>query len=260
MQYVKPKKNLGQHFLHDEAIAKRITTCLTGHGNYTFVLEIGPGTGVLSKYLMRDESIHWMGMEIDSESVEYLKLNYPDFSNQIILADFLKTDLRDFFPADKIAVIGNFPYNISSQILFKILENRNQIVEVVGMFQKEVAQRVAAGPGGKVNGILSVLCRAFYEIEYLFQVNENVFTPPPKVKSAVLRLKRNEVKQLGCNEVLFFKVVKTAFNQRRKTLKNSLKQLNINWNKVSTDLSGKRAEQLDVDDFVALVNAIPESA
>jgi len=259
LQYVKPKKNLGQHFLHDEDIAKRITSCLTGHDDYMHVLEIGPGTGILSKYLMRDENRHWMGMEIDSESVEYLKSNYPDFINQIIMADFLKTDLKNLFPEDKIAVIGNFPYNISSQILFKVLENRNQIVEVVGMFQKEVAQRVAAGPGGKVNGILSVLCRAFYEVEYLFQVNENVFNPPPKVKSAVIRLKRNRVKKLECDEKLFFKVVKTAFNQRRKTLKNSLKQMNVDWSRASEVLSGKRAEQLDVIDFVTIVNAISES-
>lgn len=260
MQYVKPKKNLGQHFLHDEAIAKRITACLTGHGNYKHVLEIGPGTGVLSKYLMMDESIHWIGMEIDPESVGYLKTKYPDFSNQIIMADYLKLDLKKLFSTDRIAVIGNFPYNISSQILFKILEDRNQIVEVVGMFQKEVAQRVAAGPGGKINGILSVLCRAFYEIEYLFQVNENVFNPPPKVKSAVIRLKRNHVEQLECDEGLFFKVVKTAFNQRRKTLRNSLKQLNIKWSGSSLDLAGKRAEELEVEDFIAIVNAITKSA
>jgi 16S rRNA (adenine1518-N6/adenine1519-N6)-dimethyltransferase len=260
LQYVKPKKNLGQHFLHDEAIAKRITASLTGHANYKHVLEIGPGTGVLSKYLMMDASIHWIGMEIDPESVEYLKTRYPEFTNQIIMADFLKLDIKNHFSEDKIAVIGNFPYNISSQILFKVLENRSQIVEVVGMFQKEVAQRIAAGPGGKVNGILSVLCRAFYEIEYLFQVNENVFNPPPKVKSAVIRLKRNHVEQLECDERLFFKVVKTAFNQRRKTLRNSLKQLNINWSGCSLDLSGKRAEELEVEDFIAIVNAIPEKA
>ena len=245
--------------MHDEAIAKKITECLTGHGNYKHVLEIGPGTGVLSKYLMMDESFHWIGMEIDPESVEYLKTKYPDFSNQIIMADFLNLNIKNHFSEDKIAVIGNFPYNISSQILFKVLENRSQIVEVVGMFQKEVAQRIAAGPGGKVNGILSVLCRAFYEIEYLFQVNENVFNPPPKVKSAVIRLKRNHVEQLECDERLFFKVVKMAFNQRRKTLRNSLKQLNINWSGSSPELAGKRAEELEVEDFIAIVNAVPES-
>jgi 16S rRNA (adenine1518-N6/adenine1519-N6)-dimethyltransferase len=191
---VRPKKHLGQHFLRDEAIARRIVDSLSKHGQYTNVLEIGPGTGVLSKYLLQDTSIDWWGMDVDTESVEFLKLHFADYSHRIIEQDCLKVDLAEMFNNEKLAIIGNFPYNISSQILFKILEYRDIVTEMVGMFQKEVAMRIVAGPGGKVNGILSILCQAYYDVEYLFQVDENVFDPPPKVKSAVLRFKKKHHK------------------------------------------------------------------
>ena len=257
MNYVRPKKHLGQHFLRDESIAHRIADSLTGHGDYKTVLEIGPGTGVLSKYLFKNENYKWWGMDIDTESIDFLKNNFPAYSSQIMEDDFLKVDLAELFDDQKIAVIGNFPYNISSQILFKILENRQQVTEMVGMFQKEVAQRVVAGPGGKVSGILSVLCQAFYDVEYLFQVSESVFNPPPKVKSAVIRFKRNNTEHLGCNEKAFFMVVKMAFNQRRKTLRNALKQLQLDWEKIPGELSGKRAEAIGVNEFVNIVKALP---
>ena len=257
MDYVRPKKHLGQHFLRDESIAHRIADSLTGHGDYKTVLEIGPGTGVLSKYLLKNENYKWWGMEIDTESIDFLKKNFPAYDSQILENDFLKVDLAELFEDQKIAVIGNFPYNISSQILFKILDNRHQVTEMVGMFQKEVAQRVVAGPGGKVSGILSVLSQAFYDIEYLFQVSESVFNPPPKVKSAVIRFKRNNTEHLGCNEKAFFMVVKMAFNQRRKTLRNALKQLHLDWEKIPGDLAGKRAEAIGVNAFVDIVNALP---
>lgn len=243
--------------MRDESIAQRISNSLTGHGHYKTVLEIGPGTGVLSKYLMQIDSFQWWGMDIDVESIDFLKKSFPQLDGQILENDFLKVDLSELFGNQKIAVIGNFPYNISSQILFKILENRQQITEMVGMFQKEVAQRVVAGPGGKVNGILSILCQAFYDVEYLFQVNENVFSPPPKVKSAVIRFKRNNTERLECDEKTFFRVVKMAFNQRRKTLRNALKQLQINWENVPGNLAGKRAEELNVNEFIAIVKDMP---
>lgn len=257
MDYVRPKKHLGQHFLRDESIAQRISDSLTGHGHYKTVLEIGPGTGVLSKYLMGNDNFQWWGMDIDVESIDFLKKSFTEFDSRILENDFLKINMEELFGHQKIAVIGNFPYNISSQILFKILENRQQVTEMVGMFQKEVARRVVAGPGGKVNGILSVLCQAFYDVEYLFQVNENVFSPPPKVKSAVIRFKRNNNERLECDEKAFFRVVKMAFNQRRKTLRNALKQLQIDWENVPGDLAGKRAEELGVNEFVVLVKALP---
>lgn len=242
--------------MRDESIAQRISDSLTGHGHYKTVLEIGPGTGVLSKYLMENDNFQWWGMDIDVESIDFLKKSFTEFDSQILENDFLKIDMEELFGDQKIAVIGNFPYNISSQILFKILENRQQVTEMVGMFQKEVARRVVAGPGGKVNGILSVLCQAFYDVEYLFQVNENVFSPPPKVKSAVIRFKRNNNERLECDEKAFFRVVKMAFNQRRKTLRNALKQLQIDWENVPGDLAGKRAEELGVNEFVGLVKAL----
>jgi 16S rRNA (adenine1518-N6/adenine1519-N6)-dimethyltransferase len=257
LDYVRPKKHLGQHFLRDESIAQRISESLTRHGHYKTVLEIGPGTGVLSKYLMMNDDFQWWGMDIDAEAIGFLRKNFPESDSNILENDFLKTDIAELFPNRKIAVIGNFPYNISSQILFKILENRQQVTEMVGMFQKEVAQRVVAGPGGKVNGILSILCQAFYDVEYLFQVNENVFSPPPKVKSAVIRFKRNNIERLECDEKAFFMVVKMAFNQRRKTLRNALKQLQIDWAKLPDELAGKRAEVLGVNEFVSIVNALP---
>ncbi len=248
---VRAKKYLGQHFLKDENIARQIAESLTGTTSH--VLEIGPGMGVLTKYLHANTQLDFHAIEIDTESVEYLHDHYP--SLHVIEGDFLKLDLQELF-AEPFAVIGNFPYNISSQILFKVYENRNQIPEVVGMFQKEVAERVAAQPGSKTYGILSVLLTAFYDIEYLFTVHEHVFNPPPKVKSAVIRLRRNQVAALDCNEVLFTQVVKIGFNQRRKTLRNALKQLNMDLEAVPADLLSKRAEQLSVADFVVITNSV----
>lgn len=247
---IKPKKSLGQHFLTDENTAKRIVDALQSNGN---LVEVGPGKGVLSKYLLDRKELNTYFIEMDHESVEYLHELYPNAKDQVIRADFLKFDLTSLFGDQKFNIIGNFPYNISSQIFFKLLDYRNQVDECVGMIQKEVGERIAAGPGTKKRGILSVLLQAFYDIEYLFTVHEGVFFPPPKVKSAVLRLKRNDVKQLDCDERLFVRVVKTGFNQRRKTLRNSLKSFQI------TDLDEllcKRAEQLEVEDFVTLTNKV----
>ena len=219
MNYVRPKKSLGQHFLTDTNIARKIVNSLTTCSN---VLEIGPGKGVLTKIIIEKNIENFKVIEIDSESVEYLKSNINLKPEQIIFADFLKTDIKSIFE-NKFSIIGNFPYNIGSQIFFKVLQNHEQVVEVVCMLQKEVAQRIATKSGSKVYGILSVLLQTFYNIEYLFTVNEKVFNPPPKVKSAVIRLTRNNRQKLECDENLFFNVVKTSFNQRRKTLSNSLK-------------------------------------
>jgi len=260
MESVRPKKHLGQHFLRNETIAQKIAGSLTGHGDYKTVIEIGPGTGVLSKYLFDSPSCKWIGVEIDKESVEYLKTHYPENSQNILESDFLKMDLSDLVANDNLAIIGNFPYNISSQILFKILENRHLVSEMVGMFQKEVAQRIVAGPGGKTPGILSILCQAFYDVEYLLTVDQNDFHPPPAVKSAVIRFKRNNTVSLDCDEKLFFRVVKTAFNQRRKTLRNALKSMNLKWEStIIAPLKGKRAEELKVEDYVLLVKSLQES-
>lgn len=248
---VRAKKHLGQHFLRDESIARQIAENLTGRANQ--VLEIGPGMGVLTKYVLAHGEYDFRAIEIDTESVVYLHEHYP--SLQVIEGDFLKLDLSTLF-GTSFAVIGNFPYNISSQILFKVYDNRNIIPEVVGMFQKEVAERVAAKPGSKTYGILSVLLTAFYDIEYLFTVHEHVFNPPPKVKSAVIRLCRNGVDSLGCDENLFTQVVKIGFNQRRKTLRNALKQIGLPLESVSDDLLSKRAEQLAVSDFVAITKCL----
>ena len=253
MDFVRPKKHLGQHFLHDENIARKIADSLSE--SYTNILEIGPGTGVLTKHLLQREHIHLKLVEIDIESVEYLNGKYPSLKDHIIHADFLKINLNGFFDSP-FAVIGNFPYNISSQILFKVLEYRALIPEVVGMFQKEVAVRIAAPPGNKDYGILSVLLQAYYQIGYLFTVSENVFTPPPKVKSAVIRLTRNDTEKLACNEELFFRVVKAGFNQRRKTLKNALSSFQFTEDFYARGLCSKRAEQLGVEDFVKITNML----
>jgi 16S rRNA (adenine1518-N6/adenine1519-N6)-dimethyltransferase len=247
LENVRAKKHLGQHFLRDENIAENIAKALPeGTSN---VLEIGPGMGVLTKYLCRGEAcLAPTGLkvvEIDTESVEYLHKNYPELT--VISDDFLKMNLDNLFDGS-FAVIGNFPYNISSQILFKILDHRNAVPCVVGMFQKEVAERIASKHGNKTYGILSVLLQAFYDIEYLFTVHEHVFSPPPKVKSAVIRLTRNRRQHLNCNEQLFFKVVKTAFNQRRKTLRNALSVM-FDKNLLTDPIFDKRAEQLTVEDF-----------
>ncbi len=270
---VHPKKHLGQHFLRDENIARKIVSYL--NPEIPLVLEVGPGMGVLSKYILdlMEEAQSFPAidpwfMEIDRESVDYLRHTYPQIAGRLIQADFLSWDTSTFPPAadpsQKFTVIGNFPYNISSQILFKALDNRDRIPEVIGMFQKEVAERIASPPGNRSYGIISVLLQAFYDIEYLFTVNETVFYPPPRVKSAVIRLRRNTTEKLACDEAFFTRVVKTAFNQRRKTLRNAIRVLTGNitpesvpapsaWLLHCLDL---RAEQLSVADFVQLASEI----
>lgn len=251
---VRAKKHLGQHFLRDENIAKKIADTLTLQG-YKDVLEIGPGMGVLTKYLLkRDIKTHVI--EIDTESVEYLKNNYLNLSDRIYEEDFLKYDLTKVFKDKPFAIIGNFPYNISSQIVFKALDMRHQIPEFSGMFQKEVAQRICSKEGSKIYGILSVLTQAFYDAEYLFTVPPSVFNPPPKVDSGVLLLKRIENFKLPCDEALFFKVVKTGFQQRRKTLRNSLKTFNLSDNLKANTIFGQRPEQLSVSQFIELTSLI----
>lgn len=245
MSFVKPKKNLGQHFLTDQNIARKIVDSLGA--DVPDILEIGPGMGVLTRYLLERPELNVHVVEIDTESVDYLAASFPKLKH-IWAEDFLKSDIKARFNGP-FALIGNFPYNISSQIFFRILEFRDRIPETVGMVQKEVAERIAAPHGSKVYGILSVLLQAFFDIEYLFTVSEKVFNPPPKVKSAVIRLTRNKVDQLPCDEQLFMKVVKTAFNQRRKMLRNSLKGVSAD---LPLNFAEKRPEQLTVNDFVTL--------
>jgi len=251
---VNPKKHLGQHFLRDESIAEKIADTLSLKG-YKNVLEIGPGMGVLTKYLLK-KPIKTYVIEIDSESVEYLQANYLNLAPRIIQKDFLKYNLNEVFKGDLFGIIGNFPYNISTQIVFKTLEMRDQIPEFSGMFQKEVAQRICAKEGSKVYGILSVLTQAFYDAEYLFTVPPLVFNPPPKVESGVLKLTRKENYSLPCSEILFFKVVKAAFQQRRKTLRNSLKTFDLSDNLKANVIFGQRPEQLQVQEFIALTQLI----
>lgn len=248
---VKAKKHLGQHFLTDENIAKKIVEGLSFE-NYSQVLEVGPGMGVLTKYLLDKESEIFVA-EIDTESVEYLKKHYPKLQEEHFLGDFLKADIASMF-SGQVAVIGNFPYNISSQILFKIIDFYEHIPEMVGMFQKEVAERTAAVPRTKDYGILSVLVQALYDVTYLFTVHENVFNPPPKVKSGVIRLTRNPKDGLAGNEVLFKRIVKAGFGQRRKKLSNSLKTLEIPEAMQGHPFLDKRAEELSVQDFIAFTN------
>ncbi|MFY9311625.1 MAG: 16S rRNA (adenine(1518)-N(6)/adenine(1519)-N(6))-dimethyltransferase RsmA [Bacteroidia bacterium] len=256
MNDVRAKKHLGQHFLTDEAIALQIVDSLNRTSLYKKVLEVGPGMGVLTKYLIKKTDFETFIIDIDTESIAYLKRNYPALENRIIEGDFLKLDFNKLFPGESFAVIGNFPYNISTEILFKVLDHKSQVPEVVGMFQKEVAERIAAKPRNKTYGITSVLLQAFYDIEYLFTVHENVFNPPPKVKSAVIRLTRNNVQHLGCDEKLFKQVVKAGFNQRRKTLRNSIKAFKLKPEFLDNIYLGKRAEELSVADFVALTNMV----
>ncbi|WP_128544889.1 16S rRNA (adenine(1518)-N(6)/adenine(1519)-N(6))-dimethyltransferase RsmA [Larkinella soli] len=248
---VRAKKHLGQHFLKDLGIARRIAGLLSGHGGYKTVLEIGPGMGVLTQFLLPDERFVTHVIEIDRESVRYLNEHFPELKGRILEDDFLKKDLAALFQ-EPVAVIGNFPYNISSQIFFKVLEHRRQVPEVVCMLQREVAQRIASPPGNKDYGILSVLLQAFYDIRYEFSVDAGVFLPPPKVQSGVISLRRNGVENLPCNEKHFFQVVKQGFNNRRKTLRNALKPLGIPESLQTNPLLDKRAEQLGVDDFVQL--------
>ena len=258
MEKVKAKKHLGQHFLTDENIAKKIADTLQLEG-YDLVLEIGPGMGVLTKYLL-EKDIETYVIEIDTESVEYLNAHYPKLHGKIISKDFLKYNLNEVFNGKPFALIGNYPYNISSQIVFKCLEMRNQIPEFSGMFQKEVAERICEKKGSKTYGILSVLAQAFYEVDYLFTVHENVFNPPPKVKSGVMRMKRKENFQLPCDEKLFFTVVKTAFQQRRKTLRNSLKSFALSDNLKEDTIFDLCPEQLSVEQFIDLTQKIEANA
>lgn len=250
---VRPKKRLGQHFLRDKNIALRIVDNLEASGGGS-IIEIGPGTGVLTGYLLERYGENFHAIEVDGESVEFLNQNFPALAPRIHQQDFLRFDLSGLFTGD-IFIIGNFPYNISSQILFRVLEHRDQVKEVVGMFQREVARRVSSGPGSKEYGILSVLLGAYYDISYLFTVSEKVFTPPPKVKSGVLRFKRNDMEKLPCDEGLFFSIVKMSFNQRRKTLRNSLSGIVLPGNRQNTLLE-KRPEQLSVEGFIELTSFI----
>jgi len=258
MEKVKAKKHLGQHFLKDESIAKAIADTLNLEG-YDNVLEIGPGMGVLTKYLLEKPTTTYV-VEIDTESVDYLNAHYPKLHGKIISKDFLKYNINEIFEGKQFAIIGNFPYNISTQIVFRALEYRNQIPEFSGMFQKEVAERICSKKGSKVYGILSVLAQAFYETEYLFTVDETVFNPPPKVKSGVLRLRRKENYTLPCSEKLLFTVVKTAFQQRRKTMRNSLKSLNLSDNLREETIFDLRPEQLSVEQFIELTQKIEANA
>ena len=251
---VKAKKHLGQHFLTDLNIAQKIVNALPQDD--LAILEIGPGTGVLTQYLIEKEN--FTAFDIDTESIDFLKEKYPQHKDKIHYQDFLEADLKPFASKGKFNVIGNFPYNISTQIMFKVLEYRDDVNALVGMFQKEVAVRIAEKPGSKAYGILSVLLQAFYKIEYLFTVSEHVFNPPPKVKSGVIRLTRNTTGKLNCDEALFFKVVKASFNQRRKTVRNSVKVLSGN-SIVESIYLDKRAEQLSVAEFVELTNSIEQA-
>ncbi|MCC9165657.1 16S rRNA (adenine(1518)-N(6)/adenine(1519)-N(6))-dimethyltransferase RsmA [Pontibacter harenae] len=258
MSKVSPKKHLGQHFLVDQNIAMKIVDQLTLPQGVQDVLEIGPGMGVLTKYLLQHQEYSTTVVDIDRESIAYLKKHFPQLQERIISADFLKTDLSKLFPG-KFAVIGNFPYNISSQIFFKVLEHREVVPEVVCMIQKEVAERIAAPPGSKTYGILSVLLQAFYTIDYKFTVHEHVFHPPPKVKSGVISLVRNERESLPCDEKLFFSVVKSSFGTRRKTLRNCLKTFNLPPEVTAQPVFDKRAEQLSVQDFIELTQLVEQN-
>jgi 16S rRNA (adenine1518-N6/adenine1519-N6)-dimethyltransferase len=254
---VRPKKSLGQHFLTDKNIAKDIVALLKAE-NLAKVLEIGPGMGVLTNYLLENTNYETSVIEIDSESVDYLNDHFPQLKDRIIFGDFLRIDLAEKISAEPFALIGNLPYNISSQIFFKVLENKELIPEIVCMLQKEVAKRIASGPGSKVYGILSVFLQAWYTIEYLIDVPPHVFDPPPKVQSAVIRLTANGRTELGCNEKLFFKVVKQAFNQRRKMLRNSIKGFSPRIEELDPVLLTRRPEQLSVAEFIDLTNSIEQ--
>ncbi|MNZ72068.1 Ribosomal RNA small subunit methyltransferase A [compost metagenome] len=254
MSLVRAKKHLGQHFLTDKNIAQKIVESLRPTNSYTEVLEVGPGMGVLTDFLVKKTEYKTSLIDIDGESIEYLHKKYPELSDRIIHGDFLEMDFSKVF-SSQFAIIGNFPYNISSQIIFKIIDNRDLVPEMVGMFQKEVGERVAAKPGGKEYGILSVLSQAFYKIEYLFTVKPGVFNPPPKVNSGVIRLTRKENTSLGCNEKLFFQVVKAAFNQRRKQLRNALSQFQPK-GKIDETTLELRAEKLTVEDFVKITQLL----
>ncbi|MCW3104724.1 MAG: ksgA [Bacteroidetes bacterium] len=253
--FVRAKKKLGQHFLKNEDIAQKIVESLSRTSEYAHVLEVGPGMGVLTKYLIAHTNYETHVIDIDKESIGYLKVNFPSLEKNIIEGDFLELDLEKLFPGP-FAVIGNFPYNISTEILFKVMDHKDQVPEVVGMFQKEVAERIAAKPRNKTYGITSVLLQAFYDIDYLFTVGENEFIPPPRVKSAVIRLRRNAVAKLDCDEKLFKQLVKAGFNQRRKTLRNSIRAFKLKPEFLDHKYLTQRAEELSVADFVALTNMV----
>ncbi len=253
MQKVKPKKFLGQHFLTDLSVAERIADTLKDYVG-TPVLEVGPGMGVLTQYLIA-KGHDLKVVELDRESVDYLHANFPELEGKVIGEDFLQLDLASMYDG-RFCIIGNYPYNISSQIFFKVLDYRDQVVCCSGMLQKEVAERIAAGPGSKTYGILSVLLQAWYDIEYLFTVSEHVFNPPPKVKSGVIRLVRNNVRELGCDESMFKTIVKLSFGQRRKTLRNSLRSFAKNPEVLTDEIFNKRPEQLSVAEFIRLTNLL----
>ena len=250
---VKAKKALGQHFLTDLKIAEDITLALEP-GNTPNTLEIGPGMGVLTQFLLNRKDLNMVAVDIDRESIDYLHKNYMPHASKIVYGDFLKMNINELFSGEAFNIIGNLPYNISSQIFFKVIEYRDRIPQVVSMIQKEVAERIASKHGNKAYGILSVFLQCYYDIEYLFTVHENVFNPPPKVKSAVIRLKRNNRTELPCNEKFFFTVVKTGFNQRRKTLRNSLKSLLPEG--FDSPYMSLRPEQLSVEDFIELTTQL----
>lgn len=252
MNEVRPKKSLGQHFLTDQSIAKRIVDQLSP--DVETVIEVGAGTGVLTQYMVDDIMEKFYVIEIDTESIDYLKVHFPMLGDHLIHGDFLRADLNQY-GKQNMAIIGNFPYNISSQIFFQVLKHKELVVEVVGMVQKEMAERMAAKEGSKTYGILSVLMQAWYDIDYLFTVHENVFNPPPKVKSAVIKMRRNATTDLGCDEKLFVTIVKQSFNQRRKTMRNSLRSL-INPEIIENEVFNKRPEQLSVQEFIDLTNFI----
>ena len=252
MRFVTPKKSLGQHFLNDVNIAKKIVESLSPCQN---ILEIGPGTGILTKFLIKKNN-NLKLVEIDNESVSYLISELKINKNIIYNQDFLNLNLSKLFENNNFSIIGNFPYNISSQIVFKIIENRKLITEMCGMFQYEVAERICENEGSKKYGIISVITQAFYETKLLFEVSNNFFSPPPKVNSAVILLKRKKNLKIDCNEKLFFKIVKLSFQQRRKTLRNSLKQINLTENLREHTIFDKRPEQLSVDQFIDLTNLI----
>lgn len=255
MGSVRAKKHLGQHFLNDKLAAQKIVDALTPSLGFKQVLEVGPGMGVLSDFLLHHEEYETFLIDVDDESIEFLADKYPQLGERLIHGDFLELDFGKYFE-DKMAVIGNFPYNISSQILFKVLEERNRVVEMVGMFQKEVAERCVAKPGNKEYGILSVFLQAYYDVTYLFTVKAGAFNPPPKVLSGVMRMVRNNRETLDCDERLFWRVVKASFNQRRKTLRNSLSAVIPKDRMSDNPLYDLRAERLSVQDFEVLTNEI----
>lgn len=255
MSTVRAKKHLGQHFLNDKNAAQKIVEALEPTLGFKQVLEVGPGMGVLSDFLLQKESYETWLIDVDDESIVFLANKYPELEDRLIHGDFLRLDFTQHFE-DKIAIIGNFPYNISSQILFKVLEERQRVVQVVGMFQKEVAERCIAQPGSKAYGILSVFLQAYYKVEYLFTVKAGAFTPPPKVLSGVIKLTRNDRNTLDCDEKLFWRVVKAAFNQRRKTLRNALSAVIPKDRMSDNPLYELRAERLSVEDFETLTNEI----